>query len=124
MGFFLSYFFGIQTEALRATVIGFPNECMTAIKAFHVRVFSDLLFAIDICNDFFGVEAVAFRAPTAYLVLGHVPTGEALYPIPVAPADLILGIVAQERVGTDRVGNVHRSKPAFSALFRNGLISV
>jgi len=73
---------------------------------------------------FLGVRTEALGAPVIDFALEHVSAGEAFHLFPLAPADLILGIVAQEKVGTDRIGNVHRVKPSFSAPVRHRIVAV
>jgi len=51
------------------------------------------------------------------------PIGEAFHPFLAGSADLILGVVAHQEIGTGWVGDVHRIEAAFSALVRNRLFS-
>jgi len=45
MVLFINHILGIQAETLRATVIGLSTKFVTAIKTFHVRLFSNILFS-------------------------------------------------------------------------------
>ena len=81
MVFFINYFLGIQAEELRATVVGFSSESVTARPALHVLSFSS--------------------------------------------GDFILDIVAQEKVGIDRIGDVYWIEPSVGiTLIRHRIVSM
>jgi len=71
-----------------------------------------------------GIRTEALRTTIIYLAPEHVPSGEAFHQFLVASGILILGIVAQEEVGADRIGAVHLIEPAFSAFVWSGLFSM
>ena len=55
-----------------------------------------------------GQLKVGKNLPDAIYLHESVFTGAAFHLFPVGPTDFILDIVAQEKVGTDRIGDVHR----------------
>ncbi|NQT55271.1 MAG: hypothetical protein HQ551_03485 [Desulfobacteraceae bacterium] len=90
--FFINRFLGIRAVALWGALTDFPTKFRIAIKAFHV-----FLFIIDTCNDFIGVDTVAFRAAFIGLSSESMPARPSFHVPLFLSADLILGIITQEK---------------------------
>lgn len=79
---------------VRAVNLRFPNFGKEAIIFF--------------ISDFLGIDAETFRTALIDLASELVPAGEAFHLFLIASCDIVLGIVAEEEVGSGRIGDVQR----------------